>query len=34
MIETDLTDEEEALIAEGMAEYAANPHSFVSIDDM
>jgi len=34
LIETDLTEEEKAIIAAGMAEYAANPDSFVSLDDV
>jgi len=31
-LETDLTIEERELIAQGMAEYAANPSSFTSLD--
>jgi hypothetical protein len=33
VIETNLTDEEHALIAEGMREYAENPSSFISLED-
>ena len=33
VIETDLTDDEHALIAEGMREYEANPSSFMSLED-
>ncbi|GHV18435.1 hypothetical protein FACS18949_14380 [Clostridia bacterium] len=31
-IETDLTEKEKAIIAQGRIEYAANPNSFVSLD--
>ena len=34
IIETDLTDEERAIIAEGMEEYAKDPSSFVSLDSI
>jgi hypothetical protein len=34
IIETDLTEEEQELIAEGMAEYAKNPESFVSLESI
>jgi hypothetical protein len=33
-IETDLTDEEIAMIDEGMAEYRANPKSFVPLESI
>jgi hypothetical protein len=33
-IETDLTEEEVALIEEGMAEYRANPASFVPLESI
>ena len=32
IIETDLTDEERAVIAEGMEEYARDPDSFVPLE--
>lgn len=32
IIETDLTDEERVIIAEGMEEYAMNPDSFVPLE--
>ena len=34
IIETDLTDEEHAIIAEGMEEYSRNPDSFVSLESI
>jgi hypothetical protein len=34
VIEHDLTEEEQSLIAVGMAEYEANPSSFVSLKDV
>jgi len=34
VLETDLTNEERELIAQGMAEYAANPGSFTPLDAM
>ena len=34
VIETDLTDDERALIAKGMAEYKANPESFTPLDQV
>jgi hypothetical protein len=33
-VETDLTTEEIDMIKEGMAEYRANPSSFVSLDEI
>jgi hypothetical protein len=33
-VETDLTDEEIAMIDEGMAEYRANPASFVPLESI
>jgi predicted Zn-dependent peptidase len=33
VIETDLTDEEKRLVAEGIAEYDGNPDSFISLAD-
>jgi hypothetical protein len=33
-VETDLTDEEIAMIDEGMAEYQANPASFVPLESI
>jgi len=32
VIERDLTDEENAIVAEGMAAYALNPESFIPLD--
>ena len=32
VVESNLTDEERTLINAGMAEYEANPHSFVPLD--
>ena len=32
IIETDLTDEERAIIAQGMEEYARNPASFIPLE--
>jgi hypothetical protein len=34
VIETDLTDEEWALIAKGMADYEKAPSSFIPLEDM
>jgi len=34
VIETDLTQEERARIAEGMADYRKNPENFVSLDKL
>ena len=34
IIETDLTDEERAIIAQGMEEYARDPGSFVSLESI
>ena len=34
IIETDLTDEERALIAKGMAEYKANPESYIPLEQV
>ena len=34
VIETDLTKVERTIIAEGMAEYDANPDNFISLDDI
>ena len=34
IIETDLTDEERAIIAEGMEEYARDPDSFVPLESI
>jgi hypothetical protein len=34
VIETDLTQKEREIIAEGMAEYRANPNSFVPLNEI
>ena len=34
VIEYDLTEEERTMIAKGMAEYEANPDSFVTFDEL
>jgi hypothetical protein len=34
VIETDLTEEERAIVARGMEEYAANPGTFVSLESI
>ena len=34
VVETDLTDEEYAIIAGGMARYHANPTSYIALDDI
>ena len=34
IIETDLTDEERAIIAQGMEEYARDPNSFVPLESV
>ena len=34
VIETDLTDEERDIIKKGMAEYRANPDSFIPLDEV
>ena len=34
VLEYDLTEEERTVIAKGMAEYEANPNSFVPLDEL
>ena len=34
IIETDLTDDERAIIKKGMAEYRADPNSFIPLDEV